>query len=1117
MNNKKSKTSTSTSVFDLVKPKKTKIETSVSDLIKSKKSKVESSTSVSYLIKSKMDNSIKSKKPKMVDLIKSKKRYLYPCLCIRCNGTKVDFRTQENHTKEKSLWNSENARKNQADTIIVRKQRKSIIIQNANPTKKRKRALSPNPNFFQQNNVIDLFNEETDSSQSNNNENIHILFSSSPSLPNPSYFHIPAPDENKDNDKYIYYNEEEEENDDDEDDGDDDNDGDKDNGDENDGAENNDGEDEGDYNEEDDDDNDGNDEEEKDDIEEFFASPEFDNDEVFVMESLSDSINTEIIIWLFKFQQRFRLPDVALEALIKFLHIVLTRLNKSQFKNFPASLYLAKKMLNIFQPKMQLTVCNNCHKLYNVKNIVEYKEGGKTAIANCLHEEFPNNPVPSRRNKCNNPLSILKKRESGIIAEPRMIYPKPSIRQQLSMLYQRPGFEDMLKLSGVQRERVNIYSDIYDGNVWKTFSFDGSPFFTSETATTNLGLLVNLDWFQPFTYTQHSTGAIYASICNLPRSERNKPENIIYLGFLPGSKEVGLDRINHYLAPIVDELLELWRGWRVPKTYHYPDGLDIKVALIVGSSDIPATRKLFGHGSALMKCHRCEKRSVYSEEYRKNHYGGVHTYELSNAESHRKHAYEWLQCNSKNSREDHFKEYGIRWSELLRLPYMDPIRFAVVDPMHCLFLGVAKWIIKSIFVSQGKLSMEQLRVAQNRMDHVKLPSDIGRIPPKIAIGSDGFSNLTADQWKTFIMIYSTAILWDMLDDNDRKILGYFVRACNLLVTRIITEDDLKEAQERLKDMAYLIENTYGPEFITSNIHLSLHIPDCCRDYGPIYSFWLFPFERLNGYIGSYPNSNRKIEPELMKIVLKNTLVDYHLTCKWTSGLLDESLCFLVKKKDVGSLALTAEREELQYFLSMRHSTSKIYGTEAIPGQLLKPSYLRVVIPSELRMFLCEWYEMLYEKDHDEILGFMDLQINQHARLQIGSEIFGSVIAGRHETNSTILAKWKAFSDETIDIYPGEVQYYFEHTLRLPEGSRTHLLAYVKWYKNAPSSDIRFKHRFIEPELSNTELWKGEYYEEGCDSLIAVHRILCRATKIRNIRVGKQNYISIMPLNRKFNL
>ncbi|CAB5217160.1 unnamed protein product [Rhizophagus irregularis] len=108
------------------------------------------------------------------------------------------------------------------------------------------------------------------------------------------------------------------------------------------------------------------------------------------------------------------------------------------------------------------------------------------------------------------------------------------------------------------------------------------------------GLLLNLDWFQPFSYTQHSTGAIYASICNLPRSERNKPENIIYLGFLPGPKEAGLERINHYLAPIVDELLELWKGWEVPKTHQFSNGLEIKVALIVGSSDTPATRKLFG-------------------------------------------------------------------------------------------------------------------------------------------------------------------------------------------------------------------------------------------------------------------------------------------------------------------------------------------------------------------------------------------------------------------------------------------------------------------------------------------------------------------------------------------
>ncbi|CAB4473725.1 unnamed protein product [Rhizophagus irregularis] len=673
---KKSKIETSTSVSDLVKPRKSKIETSasVSDLIKSKKTKIEISTSVSDLIKSKMANSIKSKKPKMANLIKPRKRYLYPCHCIHCDGAEVDFRTQENHTNDESLWNSEDTRKNQEDTITARKQKRLIIIQDVNLTKKRKGASSSN----------------LDSSQHN------------------------TPDENKDNDEYIYYNEEKEyddnEDDGDEDDGDE-NDGDKDDGNENNGAENNGGEDEGDYNEEEDDDDDGDDEKEEEDIEEFFSSPEIGNDEVFVMESLNDSIETEIILWVFKFQQRFKLPDIALEVLIKFLYIVLTRLDKSQFKNFPASLYLAKKMLNIFQPKMQLAVCNNCHKLYNVRNIVEYKEEGKAAIANCLHEEFPDNPVPSRRNKCNNPLSILKKRKGEIIAVPRMIYPKPSIRQQLN---------------------------IYDGKVWKTFPFNGDTFFTLETATTYLGLLFNLDWFQPFTYTQHSAGTIYTSICNLLRTERNKPENIIFLGFLPGPKEVGLERINHYLAPIVDELLEFWKGWRVPKTYQYTEGLNIKVALIIGLSDTPATRKLFGYGSAVMKWHRCEKRSTYSEAYKKTHYGGMQEYDKwvtnpINPSLHRQYAHEWLQCNSKSSRNTHFKEYGVRWSELLRLPYMDPIRFAVVDPMHCLFLGIAKWIIKSIFINQNKLSMEQLRIAQKKMDYIELPSDIGRIPQRLQL------------------------------------------------------------------------------------------------------------------------------------------------------------------------------------------------------------------------------------------------------------------------------------------------------------------------------------------------------------------------------------------------
>ena len=145
----------------------------------------------------------------------------------------------------------------------------------------------------------------------------------------------------------------------------------------------------------------------------------------------------------------------------------------------------------------------------------------------------------------------------------------------------------------------------------------------------------------------------------------------------------------------------------------------------------------------------------------------------------------------------------------------------------------------------------------------------------------------------------------------------------------------------------------------------------------------------------------------MKIVLKNSLVDYHLSCQWTSGLLEKSLQFLTPKKTAGSLALTNEfdRKELHYFISLRHDMSnKIYGTENIPGRMLKPSYKKVCIPIEVQKILCEWYATLYKRKKKDMNACMEVTMNQHARLIIGNEIFGSKIAGRHENNAIILAK-----------------------------------------------------------------------------------------------------------------
>ena len=72
--------------------------------------------------------------------------------------------------------------------------------------------------------------------------------------------------------------------------------------------------------------------------------------------------------------------------------------------------------------------------------------------------------------------------------------------------------------------------------------------------------------------------------------------------------------------------------------------------------------------------------------------------------------------------------------------------------MHCLFLDIAKWIVTQLWIEENRLTMKHLEIMQEQANKIKVPSDIGRIPNKIATG-DGFSGFIADQWKTFIFIY----------------------------------------------------------------------------------------------------------------------------------------------------------------------------------------------------------------------------------------------------------------------------------------------------------------------------------------------------------------------------
>jgi len=162
----------------------------------------------------------------------------------------------------------------------------------------------------------------------------------------------------------------------------------------------------------------------------------------------------------------------------------------------------------------------------------------------------------------------------------------------------RPGFLEKCESWWTRDLAGNSMGDVFEGRVWKDFlDSDGDPYFSSSG---NLGVMLNVDWFQPYKHTNHSCGVIYLVLMNLPREERFKPENVIIVGIIPGPKEPKGD-INSFLKPLVDELIDFWDGV-IFEDSCLPGGmLKLRVALLALCCDVPAARKcggFAGHSAA---------------------------------------------------------------------------------------------------------------------------------------------------------------------------------------------------------------------------------------------------------------------------------------------------------------------------------------------------------------------------------------------------------------------------------------------------------------------------------------------------------------------------------------
>lgn len=364
----------------------------------------------------------------------------------------------------------------------------------------------------------------------------------------------------------------------------------------------------------------------------MWESEDSDEDSAVTTEQLQTVSSTDnnyiklinfICMFLLAWQALFRIPDVAAGLVFKFMSILLKKLALTSTQTltkvqefFPDNLKKAHAMQSINTNNFsQLIVCPKCCSTYEQADFTSRQE-----IATCSYVRFPRHPHQNMRSKCGEKLmKAVKTAKKNRILVPLKVFCYNSIIDTIKDLVQRPGILDIFSEWKLRKIPEGVMCDIYDGELWKSFLYTADQEELLSSRYT-LGLLLNVDWFQPYKHVQYSTGAIYISFLNFPRSLRYCNGNTFVVGLLPGPHEPKL-HMNSFLENIVRELLLLWKGVRMQT----PEGeKEIKAVLLCVACDTPASRKIggfMGH-AALKGCSRCLKSFPTKNFGEKSDYSG---------------------------------------------------------------------------------------------------------------------------------------------------------------------------------------------------------------------------------------------------------------------------------------------------------------------------------------------------------------------------------------------------------------------------------------------------------------------------------------------------------------
>lgn len=423
-----------------------------------------------------------------------------------------------------------------------------------------------------------------------------------------------------------------------------------------------------------------------------------------------------------------------------------------------------------------------------------------------------------------------------------------SLKNQLLEIIQSKVFENYRKIDKKVKDVVN-------SNVYRYLQQQGI------IGKNDISLTWNTDGISLFKSSKKSTWSVLARINELPF--KISKDNIVLCALWHDKRK---PKMEMFLKPFSDELQELYQNGLQCVPYMSNENITVKVHAILCAVDTiarPTIQNLIQFNGEFGCPYCMQKGEILSETAGTARVYCVCESQERTSELHNEHI--------QSAVEENKPVFGVKGPSVVKdIPNLCTLRSYPPDYMHAWLLGVVKMFVKAWFDTSNHEKAwylgPHLEEINRRLHQISPPCEITRTPQNIE------NKLKAAELKNFALYYSILVLLGLLPTKYYRHWLLFVRSAHILLKTKVTEQEIQSAEELLIEFHNSIEDLYGKQFMTFNVHTLKHVIKYVRYFGSLWAWSTFCFESYNSVIKSLYHGTQCIADQIFKSYFRLKLI-----------------------------------------------------------------------------------------------------------------------------------------------------------------------------------------------------------------------------------------------------